>query len=358
MPFISRFSRSGRDILFNGKVVKVGGIYASADGKTTTDTLDMPADFGMKLLADNGNNFHRHIMTPYWVYSPPESVQPRNCCFVRTPGGKWDITAYNADYFRRLKMMIDTAANFGIAVQIVLFDRTGLDASAVAPIRRWEHAPWNKANNVNAVLQATDPTGHGGLPEFYAPDPELRRVQELYIRHVVSQTKSWNVFYEIMVEPMWGDSSDVRVRWADWVVGVIRSATGGLNLVFYNDHTGGARGADVNRWKQLALPNYNNFHGVIFHGTPTDYNPNNTAYAFRAEKIFQLSTDAGPSPARDTYQSNLDWCRHAFNNRMMYHAHSKTLDAARGIRDNHPSVIEPEWREPINPDPDPIRLQA
>lgn len=357
MPFIQRFSRSGRDILFNGKVVKMAGIYAGVGDKTTTDTLDAPFDEEMARLKQNENNLHRHILIPYWNYSPRETVQTRNCCFVRQADGRWDLRSYNADYFRRLKMMIDAAANYNIAVQVVLFDRTGLDASGGTPPLRWEHSPWNDVNNVNPVLKADAVSGHGGLPEFYAPDPELRSTQEAFIRYAVAQTRSWNVFYEIMVEPMWGDS-DTRVRWADWVVGVIRGAGGGSNLIFYNDHTGGARGGDVNRWKQLALPNYNNFHGVIFHGTPTDYNPGNTAYAFRNEKIFQVSTDAGPSPARDTYASNRDWCRHAFANRMMFSAHSKTLDAARGIRDNHPSPIVPEWREPIDPDIDPIRLTA
>ncbi len=350
MPYIRIFSRKGRDILFNGKVVKMGGIYAGVGDTSTTDTLDEPFGDDMARLAQNGNNLHRHIITPYWNYSPPHSVQTRNCCFVRTPGGLWDLTAYNADYFRRLKLMINTAADHGIAVQIVLFDRTGLDTSHPTeehPALRWDDSPWNDANNVNSVLKADAVSGRGGLPEFYAPDPELRRIQELFIRHVVTQTRSWNVFYEVMVEPMWGDF-DARVRWADWVVGVITSMTGARNLVFYNDHTGGARGADVNRWKQLALPNYNNFHGVIFHGTPTDYNPGNAAYAFRDEKIFQLSTDAGPSPARDTYPSNFAWCKHAFDNRMMYQAHAKTLDAARGIRDNQPSPIEPVFIEPIN----------
>lgn len=349
MPYVHIFSRKDRDLLFNGKVVKMAGCYANVSGKTTTDSLDTPFDEGMRRHAENGNNLHRHILIPYWNYSPPASVQTRNCCFVRGADGRWDLTAYNADYFRRLKTMIDTAANYGIAVQIVLFDRTGLDGSGSAtPPLRWEHSPWNKTNNVNAVLQADATSGHGGLPEFYAPDPELRRVQEAYIRYVIAQTRNWNVFYEIMVEPMWGDSSDVRVRWADWVVGVIKSATNGVNLVFYNDHTAGARGIDVNRWKQLALPNYNNFHGVIFHGTPTDYNPNNTTYAFRNEKIFQLSTDAGPNPARNTYPSNLAWCKHAFDNRMMFQAHANTLDAARGIKDNHPSLIEPAFIGPIN----------
>lgn len=349
MVFIARFGRSGRDITFNGQVVKMGGIYAGPPGMSTTDKLTPPFDDDMQRLFANGNNLHRHVMIPYWKYSPRNTINPQDCCFVRHPDGRWDLLSYNADYFRRLRGMIDTAANYGIAVQIVLFDRTGLDTSTPTPTHpalRWDDSPWNDANNVNPVLRADGV--NGGLPEFYQPDPELRRTQEAFIRHVVGVTRNWNVFYEIMNEPMYGGSPDIRVRWADWVVGVIRSVTGGGNLVFYNDHTGG-RGADVNRWKELALPNYNNFHGVIFHGVPSNFNPNNTAYAFRSEKIFQASTDTAPSPARDTYQSNLDWCRHCFKSdiRMMYQAHTNNPEGARGIKDNAPSLIEPIVRDPI-----------
>jgi hypothetical protein len=361
MPFIARFGRSGRDITFNGTVVKMGGIYAGPPGMSTTDKLVPPFDDDMKRLADNGNNLHRHIVVPYWKYSPRNTINPSDCCFVRNPGGLWDLRSYNTDYFRRLRGMIDTAANYGIAAQIVLFDRTGLDTShptAEHPALRWDDSPWNDANNVNPVLRADGVTG--GLPEFYQPDPELRSTQDAFIRHVVSVTKNWNVFYEIMNEPMYG-SHEIRVRWADWVVGVIHSVTGGRNLIFYNDHTGG-RGADVNLWKQLStattapLRNYSNFHGVIFHGVPTNFNPNNTAYAFRGEKIFQASTDTAPEPARDTYHSNYEWCKHCFKPdiRMMYQAHTNNPEGARGIKDNSPSFIEPLITDPI-PRPEVVR---
>ena len=64
MPFIQRFSRSGRDILFNGKVVKMSGIYAGVGSKTTTDTLDEPFDDDMARLIQNENNLHRNILIP------------------------------------------------------------------------------------------------------------------------------------------------------------------------------------------------------------------------------------------------------------------------------------------------------
>lgn len=246
----------------------------------------------------------------------------------------------------------------GVAVQLLLFDRCGLDFSKPneAPVRRWDDNPWNSANNVHGVVAADPAGGASGLPEFYRNETRLRNLQRDYIRHVVSQTMAWNVFYEVMNEPM-GGSSEERVRWADWVVGVIHGVTLGRNLIFYNDHTGGARGADVNAWKALNLPNYHNFHGVILHGRPTDYNPDNAAYHFRAEKIFQLSSDGGPVSERDTEAANYQWTQYAFSRRMMFQAHTLAPAAARGIGRNHPTKLISTTgtgagdHDPIEPDP-------
>lgn len=343
------FSRVGREIHFGVSAVKLAGVIAGTGGQTTTDVLNPPFGDDLQRLTQYQNNFFRHWLTPYWNYSPKDSVVPRNCAFFRRPDGKWDLTKYNDDYFTRLVNMITEAGEVGVAVQLLLFDRSGLDVSDSRPIKRWDDNPWNAANNVNGVLKAD----RAGLPGFYLPDPALRSLQEAYIKYVVGRTRSWNVFYEIMNEPMWGDT-DTRVRWADWVVGVVKAATVGQNLIFYNDHTAYPRGADVNRWKQLNLPNYGNFHGVIFHGqtplngarriAPTDFNPDNSAYAFRGEKIFQISTDGGPTGERDQYQPNKDWAQYVFGKGMMLQAHTINAEAARGIKDAGPSAIQ--YRDP------------
>lgn len=351
MPIIRRFSRQGSQLLFNGAPVNLAGIYAGTGETSTTDRLVPPFGDDMQRLVMNENNFTRHIVTPYWVYSPVSALDPTNCCFARE-GGKWNLRSYNPTYFTRLKSMIDTAADYGIAVQVVLFDRTGLDTSKPGdPHRRWDDCPWNAANNVNGVVRSDVGANipYSGLPEFYRPDPTLRSIQEAYIRHVVAQTRSWNVFYEVMNEPMYGQV-DERVRWADWAVGVINSATGGLNLIFYNDHNpvGAPHGSDVTRWRQLG-GNYSKFHGVILHGVPTDFKPSNPAYAtWAGEKIFQVSTDTAPPDQRGTTFYNDVWCGHAFAHKMMFQAHTNALEAAAGIKKHHPSPIEPVYVDPIN----------
>lgn len=363
----ARFSRRGREIFYNNGTAKLAGILAGVGGSTTTDSLDPPFDDDFKRLTSVENNFHRHWLVPYWNYSPlakGETLLTRNALFRRSyvpSEGQilWNLLGYNADYFLRLNQMLSKAAQLGVVVQLVLFDRSGLDVTGsggpepwinpstgqpyIDPstgkpymIRRWDDNPWNAVNNSQTYLAAnTD-----GLPEFFTSDAGLRSAQQSYINQVVSQTKNyWNVFYEIMNEPN-GGSSDDRVRWADWVVGVINAQTGGASMIFYNDFHAGA---DVNRWKDLALPNYNNFHGVIFHSPPTDIDPEApdaaTKYKFLQEKIFQVSTDGNSGGTRDTKDANYTWCLYSFRKKMIFQAHSTSSDAALGIGLNHPTHL-------------------
>jgi len=337
------FTRVGREVHYNNNLVYLAGVHAGTGTASTTDGLIPPFEDDMKRLRDNNrqNNFFRHWLVPYWKYSPPSSVDVDQVVFLRNPSNKWRLYAFNdAVYFARLDQMISKAAEKGIVVQLVLFDRCGLDTSKTneAPVKRWDHSPWNAANNTNGVIVQVGSTP-SGLPEAYSNRSDIRAAQENYIKHVVSKTKAHvNVFYEIMNEPIGGTNDgtgDDRVSWADWVVGVIHGQTGGSHLIFYNDHTGGAKGADIKKWKERSLPNYNNFHGVIFHGRPADYDPANSAYStFRNEKIFQVSSDGFQDTAEekaDSKPTNTAWTNHAFGKKMIYQAHSNSALAADGI---------------------------
>jgi hypothetical protein len=339
------FTRVGRELRYNGARANLAGIYPGVGATSTNDALNPPFDDDMQRLVQYKNNFFRHWLIAYWNYSPKDKVLQRNCVFNHV-NNKWDLKSYNVDYIRRLLQMIDTAARKGIAVQLTLFDRSGLDNTlfreeefTVHRIRRWEDSPWNSANNLNGVIATSNPPG---LPEFFQYHRRLREIQQAWLQLIVDQTKGyWNVFYEIMNEPL-GGTVDERVRWADWVVGIIHNRTKGSRLIFYNDmHNGG----DVNRWKQLStvpvtanppgLPYYHSFHGVTFHGNPENIKPDTGPYEFKNEKIFQVSSDTFPE-GRDTYASNKKWAQHAFDNKMMFQAESNSTEAARGIGDANP----------------------
>jgi hypothetical protein len=338
------FTQVGRELHYKDKPANLAGVIAGKDNYTTTDKLVRPFSDDMPRLASFNNNFFRHWLVPYWNYSPKNKVNPVNCIFKSDANNKWRLTSpYNQDYFVRLNEMIVEAGRQHIAVQLVLFDRSGLDTTmpSEAPVKRWDDNPWNAANNIHGVVTA-DPTGSAsGLPEFYRNYiPAIGNLQKAWIENVVGQTKNnWNVFYEIMNEPMHGSIND-RINWADWVVGIIHGVTNGSRLIFYNDHTGGARGQDVNAWKQsTTLANYDKFHGVIFHGRPTDYVPADPPYKFLNDKILQVSSDGGPTGIRDTFQTNKEWCAHAFAHKMMFQAHTISTEAARGIGWNNPTPL-------------------
>lgn len=364
-----KFTRRGREIFYNGQTARLAGILAGVGNTTTTDSLDPPFDDDFARLTAVENNFHRHWLVPYYNYSPlakGEDLLKRNALFTRSYVAAedeilWNLYGYNADYFARLNQMIAKAAQVGVVVQLVLFDRTGLDATGSGgaetwkdpatgvkyPIRRWDDSPWNKDNNAQNFLAGSMKTRPDGttffnaLPEFFIPNPPgLRAAQQSYIQQVVGQTKNnWNVFYEIMNEPN-GGSADDRVKWADWVVGVITAATGGASMIFYNDFHGGT---DVNQWKTSGLPNYNNFHGVIFHSVPTSIDPDaptaGDTYKFLQEKIFQVSTDGNSGATRDDKGANYNWCHYSFLKKMIFQAHTVSSDAALGIGLNHPTHL-------------------
>jgi hypothetical protein len=365
-----RFTRSGRQLLYVGRPVSLAGIMAGTGSQTTTDFMDPPFDDDFARLTQHDNNFHRHWLTPYWAFSPvqkPETERRRNSVFQRSlepkmPGARWLLFDYNYDYFSRLQGMLTRASQLGIVVQLVLFDRSGLDTTGSGgpeswppganpgyPVRRWDDSPWNVDNNDQPFLQGTNkgtPENPkiNALPEFFLENPPLRKAQQAYIEQVVNATKGyWNVFYEIMNEPQ-GLPNDAHVRWADWVVGVIHGLTGGNSIIFYNDHNPTADGADVNLWKDLKLPNYGNFHGVSFHRVPTSIDPNapnaGSKFKFLNEKIFQVSTDGNSRNTRDTQAANDTWTGHAFSRGMIFQAQSISPDAASGIQQHHPTPLK------------------
>jgi hypothetical protein len=365
-----RFTRSGRQLLYVGRPVNLAGILAGVGDRATSDSLDPPFDDDFARMTQHENNFHRHWVIAYWTFSPPqkpEAMRRRNSVFQRTfhpkdETGVWLLMQYNTDYITRLQAMIAKAAAVGVVVQLVLFDRCGLDVTGSGgreswtlpgttqsfPVRRWDDSPWNVQNNDQPVLQGTnkgtpDQPKYSGLPEFFLEDKALRNLQRAYIEQVVNATKGyWNVFYEIMNEPQ-GQPTDAHVRWADWVVGVIHGLTGGNSIIFYNDHNT-TDGADVNLWKDLKLPNYGNFHGVSFHRVPTSIDPNapnaGSKFKFLNEKIFQVSTDGNSGATRDTQAANEAWTNYAFSRGMIFQAQSISPDAARGIQQHHPTPLK------------------
>jgi hypothetical protein len=340
MPLEVRFTRSGSSILYRNNPAFLAGIYPPKrdDCENTDATCGSAIDCGiealdladpamnqaMDRLQSRRNNFFRFPLLPYWHYGKPGDVYSP---YRREANGLWKLDSFNGSYKDRLRRMIEIAAAHKIAVQLTLFDTPGLEAGA----DRWNKNPWNNANNTSPFITAqTD-----GLPEFYQieQNAQMKQRQEDYLQWVVGWTKDyWNVFYEIMNEP--GGDLAARVAWANWVTGIIDGATLSQRLVFYNMHPYTAN--DMNYWydNRATLTNYGKLDGVIFHAT--GINPDDARFAKFRDKIFQVSSDAGPIPQRCRAAWNQGTTTHAFTNGMMFQAETLSLRAADGIGGANP----------------------
>jgi hypothetical protein len=124
-------------------------------------------------------------------------------------GNKFDLTAWNADYFKRLTDFITYASSKGIVVEMTLFCPMYED-------KQWSLSPMNASNNVNGVgaIQRNDVhtlDKNGGL----------LAVQEALVRKIVTELNAFdNVIYEICNEPYFGG---VTIEWQHRVADVIVS---------------------------------------------------------------------------------------------------------------------------------------
>ncbi|HET7234759.1 MAG TPA: hypothetical protein VFJ16_32395 [Longimicrobium sp.] len=325
MSLPTPFSQNGRVLRYHGEDVFLAGRYPNIG--------ELPAanyDVVLRKLAVQRNNFFRHWIMAYWNYAQPGNAHSP---FHRREDGKWNVTAYNPDYFARLDAMIRAAQHHGIVVQLTLFDVPGLKGGW----DRWGNNPWNAANNSNGFI-----TAPSGLPGFYAGSGPLRAAQQAFVEKVVGATmKYWNVFYEIINEGG-GSGSDVarreeRARWFDAVAGWIHGKTGGGRLIFHNDHSEGAQEAnDVKVWKRLNLQNYVHLSGVILHFDPLRVNPGDARYDELDDKIFQVSTDAFDDPATpDDDREMFEWNAAAMPvfhaRKVIYQAEASCPDVGRAI---------------------------
>jgi Cellulase (glycosyl hydrolase family 5) len=128
------------------------------------------------------------------------------------PGGgnKFDLSKWDAEYFKRLKDFMDKASERGVIVELNLFCPFYEDSM-------WRLSPMNAANNVNGV---------GKLSRLAVYDlgknGELQKVQEAMVEKIVNELNSYdNLYYEVCNEPYFGGVTD---EWQRRIVDVIVAA--------------------------------------------------------------------------------------------------------------------------------------
>lgn len=172
---------------------------------------DLNIDGYLDALAAHSITLTRIFLVDKWA-NGGNSYTP-----FKVVNGKYDLTQYDDTYFARLRDFVRGAERRGIAVQIALFDRCGLQNG---PPERFGRSPYNAANNVNGLLTAPA----RGYPDFLQMDgTKLGDINRALLEKVVSEIGDrGNVIYEIMNEPVfgWRDS----VKWHLWVARLLRGA--------------------------------------------------------------------------------------------------------------------------------------
>ena len=108
---------------------------------------------------------------------------------------RFDLSAYNPEYFERLRERVGLAADHGMYLAVMLFEGWGTQFSPGA----YESHPFHPDNNIqNLPLTLED---SAKLQIYTLDHPEITRLQEAYVRKVIETLHEFNnVLYEISNE--------------------------------------------------------------------------------------------------------------------------------------------------------------
>ena len=158
-------------------------------------------------------------------------------------GNKFDLDAWDAAYFERLKDFVAQAGALGIVVEVNLFCPFYNDGM-------WDLSPMKAANNINGV-------GSVGRGQVYTVEESdgLLGIQVQMVRKVAAELRDFdNIYYEIMNEPYAGG---VPMAWQDHIVDALVAAEGALgvrHLISLNIANGKAQVKEVH--PQVSLLNF------------------------------------------------------------------------------------------------------
>jgi hypothetical protein len=129
-------------------------------------------------------------------------------------GAKFDLSRWDAAYFKRLRDFLTQASRRGIVVELVLFCPFYKDAM-------WELSPMKAANNVNGVGEGLKRTS-----VYTLRSAKLLAVQDAMVRKIVRELRDFdNVYYEICNEPYFGG---VTMAWQHHIADTIVAAERGF----------------------------------------------------------------------------------------------------------------------------------
>lgn len=147
----------------------------------------------------------RELQSERNPYSPLKAESPDFVAPYPRPGPgkamdgepKYDLDAWNPEYFDRLHRFLGTASTLGIVVELTLFSNSYSD-------RVWALNPLRRENNLQGI-------GTVEWQEYTSlrAEPLLER-QLAFVRKIVQETSGFdNVYYEICNEPGGGQANHV-----------------------------------------------------------------------------------------------------------------------------------------------------
>ena len=183
----------------------------------------------LDFLEAHNHNFFRlwYQEQTCWIHATERRVYWSPHPYQRTgPGAgidgkpKFDLTAFNEDYFDRLRSRVLDAQNRGIYSAIMLFDGWSI-TKAKGQWRQgnpWRGHPFHPQNNINGING--DPSGDDSGEETHELTvPAVTAIQEAYVRKVIDTVNDLdNVLYEISNE-----SQANSVKWEYHMIRLIKS---------------------------------------------------------------------------------------------------------------------------------------
>jgi hypothetical protein len=158
----------------------------------------------LRFIAEHNYNYIR-----LWRWETPKDIEKDGIVrysaphpWKRTgPGTAWDgkpkfdLTAFNEDYFARMRKRVERARDRGIYVSVMLFNGWELQFS------NWTGHPFNAENNINGIDGDQDKDGRGTEIESWPPPAGVEKLEKAYVRKVIDTVNDLdNILYEISNE--------------------------------------------------------------------------------------------------------------------------------------------------------------
>ena len=191
---------------------------------------------------ENGMNYVRGYPESGWGWCPLDA-QGRIFPFktVSSDPPKFDLHAWNPDYWRNFREVTNCLAEHGIIVHLQLFQQCYFED--VSP-DRWQFNFWNPRNNINDFTRGLTPNKDGHHPfieQGVGGNRELLAHQMTYLEHVLEAVGDrGNVFLDFSNE-MGDGGLDVQMvrKWIDCAMQTVSAweSRTGLDILVGMDYT-------------------------------------------------------------------------------------------------------------------------